>query len=148
MAESPSTSITPYLTVRDAAAAIDFYKTAFGAEEIYRISTGGTIGHAELRIGKALLMLSDEFPDMGVLSPETRGGSPVALHLYVDDVDAFADKAVAAGAKILRPVEDQFYGDRSGKLEDPFGHIWWFATHKEDLTPEEIKRRATELYGA
>jgi PhnB protein len=141
-------SFTPYLTVRNAAAAIDFYKAGFGATELYRIEQGGAVGHAELRIGDTLLMLSDEFPDMDILGPETRGGSAVCMHLYVENADAAVERAVAAGAKVLRPVEDQFYGDRGGKFVDPFGHVWWFATRKEDLTPEEIKRRATALFGA
>jgi PhnB protein len=141
-------AFTPYLTVRNASAAIDFYKAAFGATEQYRIEHGGAVGHAELTIGGSMLMLSDEFPEMDVLGPETRGGSAVCLHLYVPDVDAVVARAVAAGAKILRPVEDQFYGDRGGKIVDPFGHVWWFATHKEDVSPEEIKRRAAALYGA
>jgi PhnB protein len=139
--------ITPYLTVKNAAVAIDFYKTAFGATELYRLDMGGAVGHAELKMDETVLMLSDEFPDMGVLSPETLGGSGVGLHMYVPDVDAAVERAVAAGAKVVRPVEDQFYGDRSGKLMDPFGHVWWLATHKEDLMPEEIQRRATALYG-
>ena len=140
--------ITPYLTVKNAAAAIDFYTEAFGARELYRLGTNGVIGHAELMIGQAQIMLSDEFPEMDVLSPESRGGSPVCLHLYVEDVDAFVGKAVAAGAKVVRPVEDQFYGDRGGKLLDPFGHVWWFATHIEDVSPEEMQRRAAALYGS
>jgi PhnB protein len=107
----------------------------------------GKIGHAEIKIGAAPIMLADEFPDMGVLSPQSLGGSPVSIHLYVEDVDALASQAVAAGAKVLRPVEDQFYGDRAGKLEDPFGHVWWIATHKEDVSFEEIQKRAAALYG-
>jgi PhnB protein len=141
-------SFTPYLTVRNAAAAIEFYKAAFGATELYRIEMGDAIGHAELRIGDTLLMLSDEFPDRGILSPATLGGSGVCMYFYVPDADAAVERAVAAGAKILRPVEDQFYGDRGGQFVDPFGHLWWFATHKEDVTPEEVKRRAAALFGA
>lgn len=139
---------TPYLCVRNAAAAIEFYKTAFGATESMRIGDpAGKIGHAEIRIGSAPIMLSDEFPEMGVVSPQTLGGSPVGIHLYVEDVDALAGRAVAAGAKVLRPVEDQFYGDRAGKLEDPFGHAWWLSTRKEDMSPEEMKKRAAALFG-
>jgi PhnB protein len=141
-------AFTPYLTVKNASAAIEFYKAAFGAVEQYRIDHRGAVGHAELMVGDALLMLSDEFADMGILGPETLGGSPVCMHLYVDDADAFFDRAVAAGAKVLRPVADQFYGDRGGKLVDPFGHLWWFATHKEDVSPDEIKRRAAAHSGA
>ena len=140
-------AFTPYLTVKNAPAAIEFYKAAFGAVEQYRIEHEGFVGHAELMIGESLLMLSDEVPGMAILSPATLGGSPVCNHLYVDDADAFFDRAVAAGAKVLRPVADQFYGDRGGKLVDPFGHQWWFATHKEDLSTEEIKRRAAAQFG-
>lgn len=141
-------SVTPYLCVKDAARAIEFYKQAFGAtERILMADPGGRIGHAEIKIGDALIMLADEFPEMGFLSPETTGGSPVMLHLYVKDVDAFFNQAVAAGAKAQRPVEDQFYGDRAGKLADPFGHVWYIATHKEDVSPEEMKRRAAALFG-
>lgn len=139
-------SFTPYLTVRNAPAAMEFYKAAFGATEVYRIETGGRVGHAEMKVGEALLMLSDEFPEMEVLGPESRGGSAVALHLYVEDVDAFCARAVAAGAKVMRPVEDQFYGDRAGRLRDPFGHVWQFATRKEVVSTEEIIRRAGELF--
>jgi PhnB protein len=140
--------ITPYLCVRDARRAIDFYKQAFGATESMRLEQpDGRIGHAELRIGEAPLMLADEFPEMNVRSPQALGGSPVTLHLYVEDVDAFARRAVAAGAKLVRPLADQFYGDRAGSLTDPFGHVWMVATHQEDVSPEEMKRRAAALYG-
>jgi PhnB protein len=138
--------VTPYLCCRDAARAIEFYKQAFGATEMMRLAEpSGRIGHADLRIGDAVIMLADEYPDMGVKSPQAFGGSPVGLHLYVDDVDAVTKRAVAAGAKLVRPVEDQFYGDRSGTLEDPFGHRWYIATHKEDLTSEEVNRRYAAL---
>jgi PhnB protein len=138
----------PYLTVKNAAAAIDFYKQAFGATELVRMAApDGKIGHAEIKIGDAMLMLSDEYPEMNVLSPETIGGSPVVIHLYVENVDVTAGQAIAAGAKVVRPVEDQFYGDRAGKFTDPFGHHWWLATHKEDVAPEEMKKRAAALYG-
>jgi PhnB protein len=136
-------AVTPYLSINGAAAAIDFYKKAFGAKEIMRIgSPGGTIGHAEITIGDSRIMLADEFPDMNFRSPHSFGGSPVHIHLYDKDVDSRVKQAVDAGAKVLRPVVDQFYGDRSGTLEDPFGHVWHVATHKEDLSPEEIQQRA------
>ncbi len=141
-------AVTPYLCVKGAAAAIDFYKEVFGARETMRLAApGGAIGHAEITIGGALIMLADEFPELGVLSPRSLGGSPVTIHLYVADVDAIAKRAVAAGAKILRQVEDHFYGDRAGRLEDPFGHVWWIATHKEELSADEIRKRAAALYG-
>jgi PhnB protein len=139
---------TPYLTVNSGAAAIDFYKSAFGAVELMRIQEdNGRVGHAELKIGGGIIMVSDEYPEMGVCSPQTVGGSPVAIHLYVEDVDAVFSRAIAAGSKELRPVEDQFYGDRAGKLADPFGHLWFLATHKEDLTGEEIAGRARAMMG-
>lgn len=140
---------TPYLTVRNASAAIEFYKKAFGATELFRMAApDGKIGHAEIKIGGAILMLSDEYPDMDVLSPETIGGSPVVIHIYVEDVDTMAANAIAAGVKVVKPVADQFYGDRGGKFTDPFGHHWWLATHKEDVSPEEMKKRAGALYGS
>lgn len=134
--------ITPYLICKNAEAAIEFYTRAFGAREMFRIGESGFIGHAEIRIDSALIMLADEFPDMGILGPKSIGGTAVSLHLYVEDVDSFAEKAVAEGLKVLRPVANQFYGDRSGHFEDPFGHKWSFATHIEDLTPEELNERA------
>lgn len=138
----------PYLCTKDAARAIEFYKQAFGATELFRMaSPDGKVGHAELQIGTAVIMLADEHPEIGFFSPETIGGTPVLIHLYVEDVDALAKRAVDAGITVTRPVEDQFYGDRGGKFTDPFGHIWWFATHKEDLSAEEMKKRAAELYG-
>jgi PhnB protein len=134
--------VTPYLSVNDAAAAIEFYKKGFGATEVMRLpGPDGKLGHAEIRIGSALVMLADEFPDYGNLSPKTLGGSAVRLHMYVEDVDAFFEKAVAAGAKVLIPIADQFYGDRSGRLEDPFGHVWLVSTHTEDVSPEEMQKR-------
>lgn len=139
--------ITPYLICRNAEAAIDFYKKAFGAVELFRIGGDGKVGHAEMKIGNAIFMLADEFPDMGAESPETIGGTPVSLYVYVEDVDTFTEKAVAEGLKVLKPVSDQFYGDRSGHFEDPFGHKWGFATHKEDLTPEELDERAKAAHG-
>lgn len=136
-------TVTPYLIVNDAAAAIEFYKKAFGAAELFRFpAPGGKIGHAEVKIGDSHIMLADEFPEMGAQSPQTIGGSPISLMLYVEDVDAMAKRAVAAGATVTRPVKDQFYGDRSGSFTDPFGHQWHIATHKEDISPEEMKKRA------
>jgi PhnB protein len=138
-------SVTPYLIVSDAAGAIEFYKKAFGATELLRMpAPGGRVGHAELRIGDSRIMLADEYPDMGARSPKAFGGSPVSLHLYVEDVDAVAKQALAAGAKELRPIKDQFYGDRLGSVTDPFGHVWHISTHKEDLSPEELKQRAAK----
>jgi PhnB protein len=138
-------SVTPYLAVDDGARAIAFYKEAFGATEVMRMpGPGGKIGHAEIRIGDSRIMLADEYPDMGFRSPKAYGGSPVGLHLYVEDVDDVARQALAAGAKELRPVKDQFYGDRTGSLEDPFGHVWHIATRKEDLSSDELKRRAAQ----
>lgn len=136
---------TPCLVVRDAARAIEFYKRAFGATELMRLADpGGKIMHAEIQIGDSPIALSDEFPEFGNHSPQALGGSPVILQLYFDDVDAVADRAVAEGATVVFPVADQFYGDRSGRLADPFGHIWIVGTHKEDVTPDEIRRRAEE----
>jgi PhnB protein len=138
---------TPYLIIKGAAAALEFYKKAFGATELMRIQApGGTVGHAEIKVGKAIIMLADEFPDMNCKSPQSFGGSPVSMMLYVQDVDAFVSRAVAAGAKLQRPVKNQFYGDRSGSLEDPFGHQWHIATHVEDVPPDEMAKRA-EIYG-
>ncbi|MGQ0444421.1 MAG: VOC family protein [Beijerinckiaceae bacterium] len=137
----------PYLALHNAGEAIAFYKAAFGAAEALCIAHGGKVGHAELEIGKARIMLCDEFPDHEALSPQTIGGTPVMIHLYVEDVDAFTARAVDAGLKVLRPVEDQFYGDRGGKFEDPYGHRWWIATRKEDIPPGELKRRAAALNG-
>lgn len=134
---------TPYLYIKGAAQALDFYKKAFGATEVMRMAgPDGRVGHAEIKIGKAMIMLADEFPEMDVLSPRTLGGSPVTIHLYVEDVDALANQATTAGVKVLRPVADQFYGDRGGMFEDPFGHRWFFATHKEDISAEEMQKRA------
>jgi PhnB protein len=134
---------TPYLSVKDAARAIEFYKNAFGAREVMRMpQPDGKIGHAEVRIGEAPIMLADEFPEINFRSPQSIGGTPVNILVYVNDVDKLVDQAVAAGAKLLRPVADQFYGDRLGVLEDPFGHSWSFATHIEDVSPEEMNKRA------
>lgn len=140
--------LAPYITVTDGAAAIDFYTRVFGAVETQRMAEpSGKIGHAELRIGDAIIMLADEYPEYGGQSAKTLGGSPVMLHLYVEDADAVVARAVEAGATVDRPVEDQFYGDRGGKIMDPFGHKWWIATRVEEVSLEEQKRRAAELYG-
>ena len=134
---------TPYLIVNGAAQAIEFYKKAFGATELMRMpQPGGKIGHAEIKIGDSPIMLADESPDVGARSPQSIGGSPVSIMLYVEDVDRIFSQAVAAGAKVKRPVADQFYGDRTGGIEDPFGHLWYIATHKEDVSPEEMRKRA------
>ena len=136
---------TPYLVLDGAAKAIEFYKQAFGAEELFRMADpSGRIGHAEIKIGDSPIMLADEHPEMGYKGPKSLGGSPMSLMLYVRDVDAVAAQAVAAGATVVRPVQNQFYGDRSGTFVDPFGHVWTVATHVEDLSPEEIGRRAKE----
>jgi PhnB protein len=138
--------ITPYLIVDGAEAAIEFYGKVFGAQERMRMGApGDKIGHAELQIGSSLIMLADEHPDFGQLSPKTVGGSPVTVSAYVDDVDAVFAAAVEAGATSLRPVEDQFYGDRTGQFEDPFGHKWSVATHVEDVPPDEMERRAAQF---
>jgi len=142
--------VTPYLCVDGAEAAIRFYGDVVGAVERMRMGgesgdPGDNVGHAELQIGDGLIMLSDEFPEMGARSPKSVGGTPVTLSVYVEDVDAVFERAVAAGATVLRPVEHQFYGDRSGQFEDPFGHHWSVATHVEDVSPEEMGRRAAEM---
>ena len=135
--------VTPYLIVGDAARAIEFYKEAFGAEEVYRFDApGGRVGHADVKIGDSHVMLADEHPEMGARSPKTIGGSPVSLSLYVEDVDATVERAVEAGARLVRPVANQFYGDRTGGVEDPFGHVWYVATHVEDVSDEEMQKRA------
>ena len=137
------TSITPYLIVDGAARAIDFYKQAFGATELMRMpGPDGRIGHAELRIGNAVVMLADQHPEIGAHGPHKYGGSPTSLMLYTEDVDAVYNKAIGLGAKVERPLADQFYGDRTGGIIDPFGHRWYIATHKEDLTHEELEKRA------
>ena len=134
---------TPYLIIKDAASAIEFYKKVFGATELIRMADpSGKVMHAEIKIENSPIMIADEFPEMSVRSPQSLGGSPVSIFLYVEDVDALASQAIAAGAKVLMPVQDQFWGDRYGKLVDPFGHIWDVATHKEDVAPEEIHKRA------
>src|SRR5579864_4836464 len=137
-------NVTPYLFVRSAASAIDFYKNVFGATEVMRMAgSNGKITHAELRIGDSIVMLADENPPTGVMSPQTVGGFSVGLHVYVENVDAVIQTAVENGAKLLRPIKNQFYGDRSGSLLDPFGHMWSVATHVEDVSPEEMRKRMT-----
>lgn len=139
-------SVTPYLIVKGAARALEFYQQAFGATEVMRLDgPGGSIGHAEIRIGDSHVMLADEHPQMDALGPETIGGSPVGLCVYTEDVDAMFQQALDAGATEVRPVQDQFYGDRSGTVRDPFGHKWTIATHIEDVSPEELKRRMAEM---
>lgn len=138
---------TPYLIVNGAASAIDFYKKAFGATELMRMpGPGGRIAHAEIKIGDSPIMLADEAPETPYRSPQSLGGSPVSILLYVEDVDAVFERAVSAGAKVQRPLADQFYGDRTGGVTDPFGHIWYIATHKEDVSPEEMKKRAAAAH--
>ena len=133
---------TPYLIVDGGATAIEFYQRAFGAKEIMRVpAPGGKVGHAEIKIGDSVIMLADEAPEMDARSPKSYGGSPVSILLYVEDVDKQFAQAVAAGGTSTRPVTDQFYGDRSGSLKDPFGHTWHISTHKEDVSPAEIKKR-------
>jgi PhnB protein len=135
-------SITPYLVIKGAAEAIEYYKKVFGATELFRMpDPSGRIGHAELMIGDSHIMLADEFPEMNYRGPVSDGSSPVSLLLYVEDVDSIVERAIAAGAKVLKPVQDQFYGDRSGFIQDPFGHLWGVATHKEDVSPEEMEDR-------
>lgn len=139
-------AVTPYLSVQGAADAIGFYKKAFGAKEVMRMpGPGGTIGHAEIQVADSRIMLADEFPEMNFRSPRSVGGTPVNLHLYVPDVGKVVKKALAAGAKSLRPVADQFYGDRGGTVEDPFGHVWHIATHIEDVPMKELKKRAAAM---
>ena len=136
-------TLTPYLTIKGAARAIEFYKAAFGAKELFRMSTpdGKAIGHAELRIGDSIMMLADEMEGWGNRSPESLNGTAVTFALYVEDSDAAFEQAVKAGAKVVRPMADQFYGDRSGTVVDPFGHVWTVSTHKEDVPPDELNRR-------
>jgi PhnB protein len=137
-------SVTPYLFVRSAANAIEFYKNVFGATETVRMAgPNGKIMHAELKIGDSVVMLADENLQMAAMSPQTVGGFSVGLHVYVENVDAVVQKAIENGAKALRPIKDQFYGDRSGSLLDPFGHMWSVATHIEDVSPEEMRKRMT-----
>jgi PhnB protein len=140
--------VSPYLIIKGAARALEFYKRALGATERMRLEMpGGMIGHAEIQFGNSVVMLADEFPQMGCHGPEHHHGSPVSLHVYVTDADAVVARAAAHGAKVQRPVQDQFYGDRSGAIVDPFGHVWNIATHVEDVPPEEIQRRAAQKHG-
>ena len=145
------TSVTPYLIVKDAAKAIEYYKKVFGAKELFRMDgPNGTVGHAELQIGNARIMLADENPSMGQghSSATSIGSSPVSLYLYIPDVDRVVERAVAEGAKIIKPIQDQFYGDRSGFVQDPFGHFWGIATHVEDVSPQEMEERMKKLQAA
>jgi PhnB protein len=138
----------PYLYIDGANAAIDFYTSILGAtERMIMPGPEGKVGHAELTIGDSVIMLADEFPDMGARGPKAVGGSPVTIHVYVEDVDATFDRAISAGARALRPVEDKFYGDRGGEFEDPFGHRWSIATHVEDVSPEEMQERMSQMPG-
>jgi PhnB protein len=144
-------TITPYLVIKGAAQAIDYYKKVFGATEIMRMpGPNGTIGHAELKIGDSHFMLADENPSMGQghASATTIGSSPVSLYVYLPDVDSVVKSAIAEGAKLLKPVQDQFYGDRSGFFQDPFGHLWGVATHVEDVSPQEMQERMKKLMPA
>ncbi|HET9364370.1 MAG TPA: VOC family protein [Candidatus Angelobacter sp.] len=139
-------SLTPYLIVKGAAAAIDFYTNVFGATEIMRMpQPDGRIGHAELRIGDSVFMLADEFPEAEAMSPKTFGGTTVGLMIYVDDADSMFNKAISMGGKVKKPMVDQFYGDRNGTFEDPWGHKWTISTHVEDVTPEEMKQRMAAM---
>ena len=141
--------VTPYLIVDGASAAIDFYTSVLGATERMRMGApGDRVGHAELEIGDSVIMLTDEYPEMDARGPRTVGGTPVSLHVYVEDADGTFERAVAAGAKALQPVEDKFYGDRSGSFEDPFGHRWHVATHVEDVPPDEMEKRAAAAMSA
>jgi PhnB protein len=139
-------AVSPYLIVDDAPRALEFYKKAFGARELMRYAgPDGRIGHAEIRIGDSIVMLADEHLAVDAKSPKTVGGTPVSLHVYVKDVDAIARQAIGAGARTIRPVQTQFYGDRSGTLEDPFGHRWHVSTHVEDVSAAELRRRAAQM---
>lgn len=140
-------TVTPSIVVAGAAKAIDFYRKALGAEEVMRFpGPGGTIMHAEIRVGDSVVMLADEMPEQGGRSPKSYGGTPVSFFVYKDNVDAAWKRAVDAGAKEIMPLQDMFWGDRTGCLEDPFGHRWWLAQHTQDLTPEEIQRNAAEFF--
>lgn len=137
-------TVTPYLFVKGASQAIEFYKKAFNATANMYMNDEGKVFHAELTIGNSKLMLADEFPEMNVKGPQSYGGSPVMMHLYVEDVDHFFNQAVNAGAKVIRPVANQFYGDRSGTIVDPFGHMWTLSTHVEDISETEMAKRSEE----
>lgn len=140
-------TVTPYLIVKGGMKAIAFYKKAFNAKAVVCMEHDGKLGHAELTIGDSKIMLSDGCPEMKMSNPKALGGTPVCIHLYVKNVDAVVKRAVSAGAKLIQPVENQFYGDRSGGIEDPFGHQWYVATHIEDLTSAQIKKRAPQKFG-
>jgi len=141
-------SVTPHLIIKGAAEAIEFYKKAFGATELFRFpAPDGKVGHAEIKIGDSPVMLADEYPDMGYKGPQSFGGSPVSLMIYVDDVDVVFNRAVDAGATVREAVTDKFYGDRTGTVTDPFGHVWHVSTRKEDLSMEEMERRAKAAHG-
>jgi PhnB protein len=140
-------SVTPYLSIQGASEAIEFYKRAFNAAELFRLDApDGKIGHAEIKIGDSSVMLADSCAESPSHNPKSLGGTSIGLHVYVEDVDALFAQAIGAGARVVKPVQDQFYGDRNGTLEDPFGHVWFIATRKEDLTPEEINRRAEAFF--
>ncbi len=139
---------TPYLIIGGAGDAIEFYKKAFGAQELFRFPTpDGKIGHAEIKIGDSPIMLADEYPEMGYKGPQSLGGSPVSIMIYVEDVDTIFNQAVAAGATVKEAVTDKFYGDRLGTVTDPFGHVWHISTHKEDVSIEEMQKRAQAAHG-
>ncbi|MEQ8786474.1 MAG: VOC family protein [Pirellulaceae bacterium] len=139
--------VYPYLRMRDATAAIEFYKRVFGAEEIFRLTEpGGRIGHAELQFGPVVVMVSDEYPEMGILGPPSPGGGGLGIHLHVDDVDSLTQRAVDAGATLTMAPTDQFYGERSAKIVDPFGHEWMLGQHLEDVSPEEMQRRFSAMF--
>ena len=139
-------SLTPYLIVDGGAKAMEYYKTAFGATELFRMEHEGKIGHAEMKIGDSPFMLADQNLEMGYKGPTAYGGTPVSLMIYVDDCDTVYNRAITEGGKEYKPLQDQFYGDRSGTLTDPFGHVWTVATHKEDVTPEEIDKRLAAMH--
>ena len=141
-------SVTPYLICDGAADAIEYYKKAFGATELFRMDHEGKVGHAELKIGDSPIMLADEYPQMGYRSPKALGGTPVSIMIYVEDVDSVYKRAIDSGGTEVKPLQDQFYGDRSGTLTDPFGHVWTVATHKEDVSMEEMNRRMAAAHGA
>ena len=142
-------TVTPYLVVKGGGAAIDFYGKAFGAKELFRMpDPSGRVGHAEIKIGDSVVMLADEHPELGYLGPQSQGGTPVSLMIYVEDVDTVFKQAISHGAEQKKPVKDEFYGDRMGTVIDPFGHIWHIATHKEDVSQEEMSKRAKAAYAA
>lgn len=143
---SSAPALTPHLVMKDAGKAIEFYKAAFGAEELFRLTEpSGKIGHAEMKIGGSVFMLADEYPDMGAVGPQTLGGTPVKLHLAVENADAAVERARKAGAELVRPPQDEFYGERTAMIADPFGHQWFLAQHLEDVPPEEMQKRFEAL---